>query len=134
MSYWTHIIAAIDVETWITDNGIKGRVEKMLENAPKITGSEGNADVFVSVLSGGNFFISCDCERCEFSRGETCINEDESYECPNAEYQTRVAITITGSLRDREKSETLSEYNDFIKFLKRDCKFTIRNRAMKISS
>jgi hypothetical protein len=41
MSHWTHIIAAIDIDTYHDDKDIKGYVENILVNAPKITGREG---------------------------------------------------------------------------------------------
>ena len=54
MSRWTHISASILCN--ITNkqenkNDFKLRIEKMLGKAPKITGSEGNADVFVNIFS-----------------------------------------------------------------------------------
>lgn len=45
MSQWTHIVAALDIDTYEADANIGQVVEKMLADAPKITGSEGNAEV-----------------------------------------------------------------------------------------
>jgi len=50
MSYWTHIVAILEVDTYIEDKNIKQIVENKLIKAPKITGSEGCADVFVNVF------------------------------------------------------------------------------------
>lgn len=97
MSYWTHIVASIDAETYIESDTIKTDVEKMLERAPKITGSEGPADVFVNVLSGYNV---------------SCWDEDKHHE-----YQTRVVITVVGDLRDRMKEQTEKEWTEFKKFI-----------------
>ena len=95
MSMWTHIVASIDVDTFIESDTIKEDVEKMLEKAPKITGSEGPADVFVNVRSGSNI----------------------SSEDGNHDYQTLVAITVIGDLRDREKHQTEKEWETFKDFI-----------------
>ena len=47
----------------------------MLEDAPKITGSEGNAEIFVNVLRGHNIFMSCDCNSCEYK--DTIVHHKE---------------------------------------------------------
>ena len=94
---WTHIVASLDVETYVESDTIKEDVEKMLEKAPKITGSEGPADVFVNVLSGYNV---------------SCWEDDEGHK-----YQTRVVITVIGDLRDRQKSQTEEEWNKFKDFI-----------------
>lgn len=94
MSMWTHIVASIDVDTFKESHTIKEDVEKMLEKAPKITGSEGPADVFVNVLSGSDI---------------TDVNGDE--------FQTRIAITVIGDLRDRTKDQTEKEWNEFKDFI-----------------
>lgn len=142
MSSWTHIVAAIDVDTYKRSATIKEDVEKMLEHAPKITGSEGPADVFVNVLSGHNYWTSCDCERCEY--GNTVRYLDEGgfecdatmdYRCPQGEYQTRVVITIIGDLRDRMKDTTKEEWKAFKKYIEKHVNgngFGIRNCTCKI--
>ena len=108
MSMWTHIVASIDVDTFKESHTIKKDVEKMLKNAPKITGSEGPADVFVNVLSG--YTIS-------------------SYENGKKEkFQTRVVITVIGDLRDRTKDQTEKEWNDFKNFIGIEPEFYDENR------
>ncbi len=106
MSYWTHITACIYLETDIESHNIKDIVEKKLQDAPKITGSEGNADVFVTPLSGHNLWTS------------------------EGEYQTSVCIAIIGDLRDRFKKETQAEYMKFRKWLLKD--FEIRQSSCSI--
>ena len=64
MSCWTHIVAAIDVETWIESHTIRDDVYDLLADAPRITGTEGNAEIFVNVLSGHNLYVSSDCFHC----------------------------------------------------------------------
>lgn len=143
MSNWTHIVASIDVDTYIESKNIKEEVEKLLEKAPKITGSEGNADIFVNVLSGHNTFTSCDCMNCEYgktvihhSEGGFSCDADEKYECPKGKYQTRVVITVIGDLRDRMKTKTHKEWNAFNNFIAKKVNskygFHIRNCACRI--
>lgn len=124
MSYWTHITACIYLETDIKNKQIKSIVENKLKSAPKITGSEGNADIFVMPLSGHNYWVSCDCDNCKFkdtiikySGGKFSCNADEDYKCPEGKYQTSVCISIIGDLRDRMKEDTRKEYKEFIKWL-----------------
>ena len=102
MSHWTHITASIDAETYVERHDIKEYVEKLLEKAPKITGSECHADVFVNVLSGYN--VSC----YDGDTGE------------RTKYQTRVVITVIGDLRDRMINQTEKEWNDFKSFIGED--------------
>jgi len=112
MSSWTHIIATIDVETFIEDIEIKTKVEDILKDAPKITGSEGNADIFVNILSDFNI-SKWNFEKDKFDH-----------------FQSRVVITIMGDLRDREIKKTGKEYCKFYNFIKN--KFWIRNSTYKI--
>lgn len=137
MSYWTHIIATLDVDTYIEDKNIKEKVEDILKDAPKITGSEKNADIFVNVLSGHNTSTNCDCNSCDYKdtiihhdKGGFSCDADKTYQCPWGEYQTRVVITVIGDLRDRIKERTKEEYKEFYNFIKD--KFYIRNKSYKI--
>lgn len=98
MSRWTHIVAAIDVDTFIESDTIQQDVEALLNSAPKITGSESDAEVFVNVPSGYN--VSC-----TYSNG--------TYH----EFQTRVVITVIGDLRDRDRAQTKQEWLDFKKYI-----------------
>lgn len=142
MSFWTHIVAAIDVDTYKTSNTIKEDVEKMLEGAPKITGSEGPADVFVNVLSGYNHWTSCNCDCCEYGKTVRYLDKggfecdaDKEYKCPSGEYQTRVVITVIGDLRDRMKDTTKEEWKAFKKYIEKHIDgdgFGIRNCTCKI--
>ena len=140
MSNWTHITACIYLETCIQSKDIEQVVREILRKAPKITGSEGDADVFVNVLSGYNLFTCVGCGLCPFeqSRRETkeglfICSAPEEYQCEAGEpirYQQSVAITIIGDLRDRVKSQTKIEYDDFIKWLKQ--RFSIRLKTCNI--
>ena len=137
MSSWTHIVASIDVDTYIEDHDIQSVVEGMLEGAPRITGSEGDANIFVNVLPGHNSWTSKDCNHCKYGTagglGLDCDAEDD-YVCQSGEYQTRVVITVVGDLRDRIKAATHKEWKAFQKYVarKNGCDFMIRNCACRI--
>lgn len=135
MSAWTHIVATIDVDTCIEDDNIQKRMHEILKYAPKITGSERDADVFVNVLSGYNT-TSIGCDKCEHKtniKGYLHCDADENFECISKEYQTRVVITIIGNLRDRHIEQTKKEYKEFIKYLGK-LNFFIENRTSNIKA
>lgn len=115
MSRWTHIVAAIDVDTYIESKIIKSDVEKLLEDAPKITGSERDASVFVNVLPGHNI----------------SIYDEDGFR----EFQSRVVITVIGDLRDKTGTKTRKEWNEFKTFIETQINgdgWWIRNCACKI--
>ena len=124
MSQWTHVVGVLYVETYTERKDIKEYVEQLLKNAPKITGSEKDCDIFVNPLSGYNTFISADCEHCQYSNSKeynedgwfTC-DADNDFECPEGKYQTGVAITIVGDLRDKDGGQTSREVNQFIRYI-----------------
>lgn len=131
MSRWTHIVAVLYVETFTEDKNIDERVKKLIAAAPAITGSEANADIFVNPLNGYNTSISHNCNECEHLVSGDAWNESpwceapENYDCPTTEYQTVVAITIVGDLRDREIDQTQQEYLDFKKYIEQTVKYDI---------
>lgn len=122
MSWWTHIVAAIDVDTCIyKDNDVVvNKVYEFLKSAPEITGSEGNAAVFVNILPGYNYYTGADCDRCKYGpsivrspKGGFQCDSPDGYRCPEGRYQSRVVITVIGDLRDRMLEETQKEWDDF---------------------
>lgn len=127
MSRWTHVIGSLYIETYKERKDIKGFVENILNDAPKITGSEKDTDIFVNPLSGHNTWISCDCERCVYK--DTIVHLDDeggfqcdaenTFECPEGNYQTCVVITIVGDLRDKDGETTKKEIEEFIRFLQK---------------
>lgn len=125
MSRWTHVIGSLYIETYKEEDDIKKFVENILKNAPKITGSEKDADIFVNPLSGHNTWISCDCERCVYKdtivhldeEGDFQCDAENTFECPEGNYQTCVVITIVGDLRDKNGAKTKNEVENFIRFL-----------------
>ena len=140
MSMWTHIVAAIDVETYICSDTIADDVMKLLHNAPQITGSEGNVDIFVNVLSGYNLHIASDCTKCNYKGtynddGNFECSAPDGYICPSSKYQTRVIITIIGDLRDRTKHQTKRAWEKFYKFIKKQINgdgFDVRNVSCNV--
>ena len=138
MSYWTHIVGVLYVDTYIEDADIKTRIEKLLADAPLITGSEQDADVYVNVPAGHNIHTSIDCASCiykdtirHYPDGFEC-DAPEHYDCPTGEYQTRVVITVMGDLRDRMRSETKKEWNAFHRYIAKTLGFTIRQATCRI--
>lgn len=94
MSIWTSIEAKIEVgcinEIEVED--VKCIVQDINTYAPKITGSEGNADIFLDV--------------------------EEEHRLDSTTTIYYITICITGSLRDRDKPRVLEEFEGFIKWLK----------------
>ena len=95
MSRWTHIVGAIHIDTWKACNNIEKYIENKLKNAPKITGSEGSATVFV--------------------------NKENRYcmVCNGRNFQTRAIITIQGDLRDKNGKKTKEEIINFLKYIQK---------------
>ena len=138
MSYWTHIVGVMHVETYEQVDDIKKYVEEMLKDAPKITGSEKDATVFVNAEPYYNMYTSKDCARCEYGKtiqifddGYTCDGPD-GYKCPHGAYQSRAVITVCGDLRDRMKSRTKKEWNAFHRYVAKELKFGIRIATCRI--
>lgn len=131
MSCWTHITACISIETGIVEKRpeLKRRLKKYIENAPKITGSERDADIFINIKTGHNFWTSKDCDHCKYANTLHDVIEDgeeyskcdgpENYKC-SAEYQTHAVITVQGDLRDRTKKQTQTEWDAFLKYIETD--------------
>lgn len=111
MSVWTHVTGCIYVDTMHNSKDIKKYVEKILEDAPLITGSEQNADIFINPLSGFN----------------TSVFNGDNIE----HFQTCVAITIVADLRDREIKETREEVSNFLDFIKDN--FLIINMGLNLT-
>lgn len=141
MSRWTHITSCISIEAGILDNkiGLKREIQKILRHAPKITGSENDADIFVNIPSGYNFFMSRDCEHCKYKdtirhitkEGEECLECDAPryYDC-SSEYQTQAVISIQGDLRDKDGETTKEEFIDFLNYIKK--KYIVRDYSINI--
>jgi len=117
MSSWTHIVAAMAVNTYERKDDIAAYVRHIMRDAPKITGSESDADIFVVERPGHDIGCYPDCGRCPYENSEGC-NPPEEYVCKNGHYTTTVIITVFGNLRDRLKDRTKQEYKEFKKYIK----------------
>lgn len=144
MSMWTHILGSLYVDTFIGRKDIVHVVKEMLKDAPKITGSERDADVIVSVKPGYNIHTTRDCISCQYGGTITHFDDGfecgapEGFECPDGEYQSSVIITVIGDLRDRTRDRTTDEWNAFVKFIREGVRdgmgFWIRNETCSIQS
>lgn len=123
-----------------TNEELKERLEKLIEEkAPKIKGSEGNAEIIVNICSGYNFWTSADCRRCKYKDtiiyneedGTDICESPEDFECPDGEYQDEITITIAGDLRDAFLDEVSKQVDDFIEFVKREIAYNIRVISIK---
>lgn len=111
MSQWTHITACMSVDT-CTENKkrIKKSIIEYIDKAPKITGSEADADVYINLQRGYN--VS------SWSRGKT------------QEYQTCIVISIQGDLRDKDGETTKDEFVEFLNYIERE--YIIRDYSINI--
>ena len=144
MSFWTHITACLSVDTHLPE-GINVRDSALvyLTEAPKITGSEGDAHIFVNLLDGYNSWTSADCERCEYrdtlvnhirkmdgkNMGFSC-DSPQGFECPEGVHQSRVVISVQGDLRDRMPEQTKQEFKAFKRYV--EAEYSIRDFAVSI--
>ena len=138
MSFWTHIVGVLHVDTFVEVPDIKSFVEDALKNAPKITGSERDASVFVLVPPGHNIYTDFDCNRCDF--GDTVIHDEDGfccdapdgYQCPEGKYQSRAIIVVQGDLRDKMRAQTKREWNDFHRYISKTLKYSTRIATCRI--
>lgn len=139
MSRWAHITACLSVDTGLAEprSHVKKVITKELKEAPKITGSERDAEVFVNVKGGSNFWMSADCGHCPYGdtrvfkeKGVFTCESPEGFRCPRAEYQTCVVISIQGDLRDKTKEDTQAEFDEFLKFIKQ--RYYLRDYSVNI--
>lgn len=99
MSLWTHVTGAIYVNMYSQSNEqTLNYARHMLNNAPKVTGSEGDMQIYVNLLSGYN--------HSEFDNGT------------NRRWQTGVIISLVGDLRDRTIEKTNQELKAFLNYIK----------------
>lgn len=141
MSCWTHITGCISIDTFKTmkRSNLKSEIKRCMKKAPKITGSEKNAEIFVNIPSGSSFWTSHDCDHCKYKDTSRTVTENgeeyeecdgpTNYDC-SGEYQTRAVISIQGDLRDRMKDETEEEFNAFLEYVKK--MYSIRDYSVNI--
>ena len=99
MSLWTHITGAIYVNMYSQSNEqTLNHARHMLANAPKVTGSEGDMQTYVNILSGYNH-----------------VDFDND---TKRKWQTGVIISLVGDLRDRTIEQTNQELKAFLDYIK----------------
>lgn len=119
MSYWTYINGTITVcPMGRTQPEKRYILETVLNHLPRVTGSEGDMDVYIIQKNGYSNSCSCD----EF--GEVTNNLIDRYGRKNRnrgwlQTQDEYILVINGALRDREFEQT---YKEFMKWFVRLCK------------
>lgn len=118
MSKWTHITGAMYLDTFreMDRDKLKEHIEGVVAQAPQITGSEENAQIFVNVLNGENTYIYAD-----------------DYNSV-AGFQTCVVITVVGDLRDRDRFETIAETKAFIEYFRKNLHIMMYSFAIEDDS
>lgn len=144
MSMWTHITACLSVDTLVDEEtDAKDSALMYLADAPKMTGSEGDASIYVNLKDDYNSWTNCDCPKCEYKdtivlhireKDRKCIGHEcdspEGFQCPEGEHQSRVIISVQGDLRDKGVEKTREEFEAFKSYV--DEKYMIRDYAVNI--
>ena len=115
MSHWTHIQGVISISVFeklfdeidgmtITQDGIDEFVRGVVANMPKITGDEGNAQLFIN--------------RNQEHDVSRCVHDDNNI-LGWREYTTLYYVTVIGDLRGRMLDETKGEFNEAMKYLRK---------------
>ena len=142
MSMWSEIHAYLVVDT-CRDQFVDEletadlTAKELLKHAPHITGSEGDAEVFVNVsklITGHDQCDMCPYKKIDSKKGSWyCVLEETENDnyfnkenwretvCNKNIHQDRrpiIVITIIGALRDRTKKQTKKEYDNFKKFIR----------------
>ena len=119
MSYWTYINGTITVcPMGRTQPEKRYILETALNHLPRVTGSEGDMNVYIIQKNGYDNSCSCD----EF--GEVTNNLIDRYGRKNRNRgwlrtQNEYILVVNGALRNREFEQT---YKEFIKWFVRLCK------------
>lgn len=143
MSHWSSCYAIISLRAYKDVANFEKLINLVLSKAPKITGSERNADVKIISFDHCTW-QSNPCKHCPYLRLDVTKyrNFKGSIVCPGSDYLTvkqyekaicqqrrdifseigdivdYCEIAITGSLRDKHKEETVKEFKAFINHLK----------------
>ena len=114
MSRWTHITSCMSVDTCIENKKrIKKSIIDYINNAPKITGSESDAEVYVTLQRGYN------------------ISSWKQDKADNfIQYQSCIIISIQGDLRDKDGETTKEEFINFLNYIK--AKYIVRDYSINI--
>ena len=114
MSRWTHITSCISVDTCEENKkNVKKSIIDYINKAPKITGSEGDAEVYVTLQRGYNI-----------SSWKQNKNGDFLH------YQSCIIISIQGDLRDKDGETTKKEFIEFLDYIKK--MYLVRDYSINI--
>lgn len=109
MSYWTYVRGVIEVDTCAeTDPEAMFMAQSVVNHLPRITGSEGDANIYCIRPVGHNVSSNWD----EFDVPSNLYTPGSYFH--SFETQTRILIVISGNLRDRKFHETIRETTKFL--------------------
>lgn len=112
MSYWTEVNGTITVVPMGRTQAEKRYIlETVLDHLPRVTGSEGDMDVYVIQKNG----FDCCSSHTEFGEWGGYKN----WKTLSTEMQSEYILVVNAALRDREFEQT---YREFMKWLVRLCK------------
>lgn len=119
MSYWTYINGTVTVSPMGRTQAEKRYIlDTVLDHLPRVTGSEGDMDIYVIQKNGYNSSSSCD----EFGDRTNNLKDrygNKSYDRGWLQTQDEYILVVDAALRDREFEQT---YKEFIKWFIRLCK------------
>lgn len=119
MSYWTYINGTVTVSPMGRTQAEKRYIlETVLNHLPRVTGSEGDMNVYIIQKNGYNSSCSCD----EFGDRTNNLKDrygNKSYDKGWLQTQDEYILVVDAALRDREFEQT---YKEFIKWFIRLCK------------
>lgn len=114
MSRWTHITSCMSVDTCIENRKrVKKSIIDYINNAPKITGSEKDADIYITLQRDYNVSSWKQNNKGEFIKYQTCI-----------------IISIQGDLRDKDGETTKEEFINFLNYIKKE--YIVRDYSINI--
>ena len=110
MSQWSYVRGTIVVEPMGRTQPEKRYIlDTVLDHLPRVTGSEGDMDVYVVQKAGHNSFSSCD----EFGERTNNLKDYDgrkSFHRGWLRVQSEYILVVDGSLRDRNLPETKKEF------------------------
>lgn len=114
MSRWTHITSCISVDTCRENKKhIKKSIVDYIAKAPKITGSEEDASIYLNLQRGYNI-------------SSWKQNKHGDY----IKYQSCIIISIQGDLRDKDGETTKEEFIEFLNYIKNE--YIVRDYSINI--
>lgn len=110
MSWWTHVMGTIEVDVrGRTQAEIRYILETVLDHLPRVTGSEGDMNVYITQEAGYNSSSSLD----EFGLATNNLRDmygNKSQKNGWLETQSLYMLTLDGNLRDRGFEQTKREF------------------------